>query len=450
MTDPNPVISAIRGRFLDIAQVCNQSSSIEENIRHHEDGLLLIKDGLVEFYGDWESGQKFIPAQCAVRHYEDKLIVPGFVDSHIHFPQADIVGAYGEQLLQWLENHAFPAEEKFCDADHASEMAGFFLDQLLRNGTTTASVFCTVHPQSVEALFEAAGEINMRIIAGKVMMDRNAPEGLLDTPQTSYSESKTLIEKFHKKGRLLYAVTPRFAPTSTGEQLAMAGKLKQEYPDVYVQTHLSENLEEIEWVKKLFPDQENYLDVYHHYGLTGSRSIFAHCVHLEEQEWDRLHETKSIISFCPTSNLFLGSGLFDMEKAREKKARVSLATDIGGGTSFSMLQTLSEAYKVMQLQKQRFTPWDAFYSATLGGARALSLDHLIGNFDQGKEADFIVLDPKASVLQAQQYKKIEKLADLLFSLFVLGDERSISSTYVDGCLVHERFENNETFRRFNE
>ncbi|MBU8871427.1 MAG: guanine deaminase [Gemmatimonadales bacterium] len=448
MTDTHHALVAIRGRFLDVAAVCDNASLIEENIRHHEDGLLLIKEGRIEWFGDWNKGQEIIPANCLLHHHHrDKLIVPGFVDTHLHFPQAEIVGSYGEQLLQWLENHAFPAEKQFHDAAHATEMADFFIDQLLRNGTTTASVFCSVHPRSVVALFEAAEQINMRVIAGKVMMDRNAPQELLDSPKSSYCESKALIEKYHKRGRLLYAITPRFAPTSTPEQLEMAGKLKQEFPDAYIQTHLSENLEEIEWVKKLFPEQDNYFDVYHHHGLTGPRSIFAHCVHLEAQEWDRLHETDSAISFCPTSNLFLGSGLFDMQKAREKKIRIGMATDIGGGTTYSMLQTLSEAYKVMQLQGQRFTPWDAFYLATLGGARALSLDHLIGNFDTGKEADFVVLDPQATPLQTRQFKRAENSADLLFSLIVLGDERSISHTYVDGCLVHERPVKEKTFRR---
>ena len=353
-------------------------------------------------------------------------------------PFVFILGGYGEQLLQWLENHAFPAEKQFHDAGHAEEVAGFFLDQLLRHGTTTASVFCSVHPQSVVALFEVAEKINMRIIAGKVMMDRNAPSELLDSPESSYRDSKALIETYHKRGRLLYGITPRFAPTSTPEQLAMAGKLRQEFPDTYLQTHLAENPAEIEWVRKLFPAQQDYLDVYHHHGLTGPRSIFGHCVHLEAQEWDRLHETDSVIAFCPTSNLFLGSGLFNMQQARDKKIRVGMATDIGAGTSYGILQTLSEAYKVMQLQGQRFSPWDALYSATLGGAKALSLDHLIGNFDLGKEADFVVLDPQATALQTRQFKQAKTPADLLFSLIVLGDERSISHTYVDGRLVHER------------
>lgn len=447
MTQTQDDLKAIRGRFLDVETLCDQISCSEDNIRQFEDGLLLIKKGRIEWFGDWKAGCDQIPEGCPIDHHHHKLIVPGFVDTHLHFPQADIVGAYGEQLLQWLENHAFPAEMKFKDADHATEMAGFFVDQLLRNGTTCAATFCSVHPQSVEALFETAGQINMRLIAGKVMMDRNAPQDLLDTAQTSYDQSKALIEKYHKQGRLLYAITPRFAPTSTAKQLDMAGKLKQEFPDTYVQTHLSENLEEIKWVKELFPQQKNYFDVYHHHGLTGPLSIFGHCIHLEEHEYAQFQQTDSVMSFCPTSNLFLGSGLFDMQKALARRIRVGVATDIGGGTSYSMLQTLSEAYKVLQLQGQNFSPWDALYAATLGGAKALSLDHCIGNFDVGKEADFVVLDPQASALQAKQYQRIRNMAELFFSLIVLGDERSISHTYVDGCLVHERSPNEHTFRR---
>ncbi len=438
MTDKKLERSAIRGRFLHAKTVCDPSSCTDENIQHFEDGLLLLEQGRITFFGSWADGKDLIPQDCPLHHHQDKLIVPGFVDTHLHFPQAAIVGGYGEQLLQWLERHAFPAEKEFHDADHAADMASFFLKQLLRNGTTTASAFCSVHAISASALFEAAEHTNMRLIAGKVMMDRNAPAELLDTPQTSYDQSKALIETFHNRGRLHYAITPRFAPTSTAEQLAVAGALKQEFPDVYMQTHLSENLAEIQWVKELFPQRENYLDVYHHHGLTGPRSIFGHSIHLENQEYDRFQETDSVMAFCPTSNLFLGSGLFDMKKARDHKIRVGLATDIGGGTSYSMLRTLAEAYKVLQLQGQNLSPWDALYAATLGGARALSMDHLIGNFDVGKEADFVVLDPQATTLQAKQYKRVDSLADLFFSLVILGDERSISHTYVAGRLVHEQ------------
>ncbi|MCP4292210.1 MAG: guanine deaminase [bacterium] len=437
----NPSIhqtTAIRGRFLDVSAVTNNLDQIENNVRYQEDGLLIISDGCIKFFGDWQTGQEEIPNHCTILHYKDKLIVPGFVDTHIHFPQAEIAGSYGEQLLQWLEKHAFPAEKQFGHSGYAAETADFFINQLLSNGTTTAAAFGSVHPESVSALFEAAQEIDLRLIAGKVMMDRNAPAELLDCASSSYEESKKLIEKYHGTGRLSYAISPRFAPTSTADQLDAAGQLKKEFPDVYVQTHLSENHEEIQWVKKLFPQRENYFDVYQHHGLTGPLSIFGHCVHLEELEWQKIQETDSVISFCPTSNLFLGSGLFDMKKANDHKIRVGLATDIGGGTSYSMLKTLAEAYKVLQLQGQNFSPWQALYTVTLGGARALSLDHLIGNFDPGKEADFVVLDPCATKLQARQYERAENPADLFFSLVTLGDDRSVSHTYINGSLVYER------------
>ncbi|AGF77879.1 guanine deaminase [Desulfocapsa sulfexigens DSM 10523] len=438
MVKESQTTAAIRGQFLDFADVADCPSELADTVRHLKDGLLLLRNGHIEWFGDWEEGRDKIAENCPVHQYPDKLIVPGFIDAHIHYPQAEIVGAHGEQLLEWLENYAFPAERKYQDKAYAAKMADFFIDQLLRNGTTTAMVFCTVHPESVEALFTAAEKQNMRIIAGKIMMDRNAPQYLLDTPESSYDASRKLIEKWHKRGRLLYAITPRFAPTSSPEQLEMAGRLKKEFPDTYMQTHLSENADEIKWVRTLFPERSGYLDVYHHYGLTGTRCVFAHCVYLEDQEWDSLLDTDSAIAFCPTSNLFLGSGLFDLNRAREKQVNVAIATDIGGGTSFSMLKTLSEAYKVMQLQKQKFSAYEAFYSATLGGARALSLDHLIGNFSVGKEADFVVLDPAATVLQAKRLETSKNIADLLFNLIILGDDRSIFHTYVNGCLVHKR------------
>ncbi len=441
MTETSNSIAAIRGQFLDFTDVIDSPSELEKMLRHFEDGLLLLRNGHIEWFGAWEEGKSKIPENCSIQHYPDKLIVPGFVDTHIHYPQAEIVGAYGEQLLEWLDNYAFPAEKQYKDKEYAAKMADFFIDQLLRNGTTTAMVFCTVHPESVEALFSAAEKRSMRIIAGKVMMDRNAPDYLLDTPESSYNESKKLIEKWHKRGRLLYAITPRFAPTSTVEQLEMAGKLKSEFPDTYVQTHLSENHDEVEWVKELFPEQENYLDVYHHHGLTGSRSIFAHCIHLEEKEWDCLHKTDSAIAFCPTSNLFLGSGLFKLDHAWDKRVKVGMATDIGGGTSFNMLQTSGEAYKVMQLQKQKFSAYEAFYLATLGGAKTLSLDHLIGNFNIGKEADFVVLDPVATTLQEKRLEKSKNVADSLFSLIILGDDRSIFHTWVNAERVYKREKN---------
>ncbi len=438
MRDEEQSIMAVRGRFLDFSRPAATAAEMKECARFLEDGLMLVKDGHIEWFGDWTGGQGQLPADVPVHDHRSGLIVPGFIDSHIHFPQAEIIGAYGEQLLEWLNNYAFPAEMQYQDPAYAGKMADFFINELLKNGTTTAAVFCTVHPESVDALFTAAADINMRIIAGKVMMDRHAPPELLDTPESSYRESRALIEKYHGRGRLHYAVTPRFAPTSTAEQLKVAGQLLQEYPDLYLQTHLSENEAEIKWVQELFPDQKNYLDVYKQFGLTGPRSLFAHCVHLEEAEWEELRGSASVIAFCPTSNLFLGSGLFDMGRARDMKVKVAMASDVGGGTSFSMLATLAEAYKILQLQGQSFSAYEALYSATRGGAEALSLDHLIGSFGVGKEADFVVLDPEATAIQAKRLEKSQGVDDMLFSLIILGDDRSISHTYVDGRLVHQR------------
>lgn len=432
----------IRGRFLDIQSLVNQADQIAEYVRYLEDGVMLIEQGKIVAFDHWANLKDHLPAHVEITHYHEQLIIPGMIDTHIHYPQTEMVGAYGEQLLSWLNTYTFPTELQFKDAAYAKEIAEFFLDELLKNGTTTALVFCTVHPESVDALFEAAQVRQMRVVAGKVLMDRHAPDGLCDTAERAYNESKALIEKWHGKGRALYAITPRFAPTSTPEQLARAGQLKQEFPDVYVHTHLSENKDEIAWVKDLFPEQTGYLDVYQHYGLTGKRSVFAHCVHLEEHEWDCMHQTDSAIAFCPTSNLFLGSGLFPLKKTWDKQVKVGLGTDIGAGTSFSLLQTVNEAYKVQQLQSDKLSAYESFYHATLGGAKALDLDDKLGNFALGKEADFVVLDLKATALQALRQSRAKSLEDALFALFTMGDDRNVESTYVYGQKVYQKAASN--------
>ncbi len=424
--------TVVRGRFLDIQNLVTQATDIAEQVRYIEDGVLISEAGKIQWFGAWQDAAAHLPEDVEIQHYPEKLIVPGFIDTHIHFPQTEMVGAYGEQLLEWLNTYTFPTEMQFQSPEYAAKIAEFFVQELLKNGTTTALVFCTVHPESVDALFEAAQRHQMRLIAGKVMMDRHAPEALCDTPEHAYTDSKALIEKWHGQGRALYAITPRFAPTSTPEQLQLAGQLKAEYPDVYVHTHLSENKNEIAWVKELFPAQQGYLDVYHHYGLTGSRSVFAHCVHLEDSEWDCMHATDSAIAFCPTSNLFLGSGLFPLKKTWEKQVKVGLGTDIGAGTSFNQLQTLNEAYKVQQLQGNKLSAFESLYHATLGGAKALSLEQQLGNFDIGKEADFIVLDLQATALQALRQQHAKGIEDALFALMTMGDDRNIHATYVYG------------------
>ncbi|QLH62538.1 guanine deaminase [Serratia symbiotica] len=429
--------TAIRGDFFDIAACVDHPQQIAEQLRHIPDGLMLLNEGRIVWHGSWRQGKTLLPPGFAVTDYRGKLIVPGFIDMHIHYPQTEMIAAYGEQLLEWLDNYTFPTESRFSCQQHASKISAFFLQQLLSNGTTTALVFGTVHPQSVDVLFTQAAALNMRLIAGKVMMDRHAPPELLETPEQSYRQTRTLIERWHGKQRLSYAITPRFAPTSTPELLAQVQRLLKEFPDVYLQTHLSEDLEEVNWVKALFPDSRDYLDVYHSYGLTGSKSVFAHCLHLEEQEWDCLSQTQSAIAFCPTSNLFLGSGLFNLQKAWQKQVKLGIGTDVGAGTTFNMLQTLGAAYKVSQLQRYRLSAGEAFYHATLGGAHALSLDDKIGNFNVGKEADFVVLNQAVSPLQKLRCDNSNSLADQLFMLMILGDDRNIYRTYVDGRVVYQ-------------
>ncbi len=411
---------------------------IDASFEYFEDGLLVIEEGHVIAVGDASKLLATLPAGTEVIEHQHSLLCPGFVDTHIHYPQTGMIASYGEQLLDWLENYTFPTEQHFKDKVHAAGVAEVFLNELLRNGTTTALVFGTVHPESVDALFEAAEARDLRMIAGKVMMDRNAPEYLTDTPESSYHDSKALIERWHGKGRLHYAVTPRFAPTSTGEQLAVAGQLLQEHPGVYLHTHLSENNNEIEWVKQLFPERSGYLDVYDHHKLLGERSVFAHGVHLCDSECERLAETDSALAFCPTSNLFLGSGLFDLPKMESYQIKVGLGTDVGAGTSFSILQTLNEAYKVMQLQGHKLNPFKSLYLATLGGARALKLDQSIGSFSPGKEADFVVLDYNATPLIRFRMQQAKSLQERLFVLMTLGDDRAIRQTFAMGESVHRK------------
>jgi guanine deaminase len=408
----------------------------EASYEYLEDGVLVVEDGKIVQLGDAATLLPTLAATVEVREFPNALITPGFIDTHIHLPQMGVIGSYGAQLLDWLETYTFPNEAKFADPQHAREQAQLFLQELLRNGTTTALVFGTVHPQSVDAFFEEAQKLNLRMIAGKVLMDRNAPEYLTDTADSGYADSKALIERWHGKGRLHYAVTPRFAPTSTPEQLTRAGQLLKEYPDLYLHTHLSENQQEIAWVKELFPERSGYLDVYDHHGLIGPRAVFAHGVHLCDEECQRLGETGSAVAFCPTSNLFLGSGLFDLDQAERHGVRVGLGTDVGGGTSFSQLQTLNEAYKVLQLQGQKLDPFKALYLATLGGARALYLDDKIGNLQPGKDADFVVLDYQATPLIRQRLSQATTLREKLFALMILGDDRAVRETFAAGQSVH--------------
>ncbi len=436
----NQTIKGFRANFLDaIADPFYAPEA--ECIRYFPDGLLIVENGKVKVLGDYEDLHPQY-ADIPITHYRDRLIVAGFIDTHIHFPQTEMIASYGEQLLEWLSTYTFPTERKFADRDYSLEIAALFLDELLRNGTTTALVFTSVFPQSTDAFFEEAHRRNLRMIAGKVMMDRNAPDFLRDTAASSYLETKQLIEKWHKRDRLLYAVTPRFAITSTSEQLTNAGKLLAEFPDVYLHTHLSENVKEVQTVAEFFPESEGYLDVYDRAGLVGSKSVFAHGVQLTDREFARLSEAKSAIAFCPTSNLFLGSGLFKLEKAKssETPVKVGLGTDVGAGISFSILRTASAAYQVAQLRSQKLSAFQALFLATLGGAIALSLDDKLGNFEIGKEADFVVLNLRSTPIMALRNKSsdqaiaptLAEISDQLFATIIMGDDRAIEATYIMG------------------
>ena len=404
---------------------------------YHDDGLLLVEDGRVLACGAFEDLAPRLGG-APVEAFPGRLITPGFVDLHIHFPQTDIIAAYGAQLLEWLDRHVFPAEAAFADPGFAAEAARFFVSELLRNGTTTAMVFGSVHKQAVEALFAEALARDMRLIAGKALMDRNAPAALRDTVEDGQRETLALIDAWSGRGRLGYAVTPRFAITSSDAQLAMAGEILAQRSGVWMQTHLAENAAEIAGVAALFPKASDYLNVYERFGLVGSRSVFAHCIHLDDGAFARLGAAGAAAAFCPTSNLFLGSGLFDLARAQAHGVKVGIGTDVGAGTSFSVLHTLGEAYKVGQLRGQALDPFQAFYLATLGGARALGLGDVIGNLEPGKEADFLVLDPAATPLLARRMAHCHGLADRLFALSVLGDDRVVEHAFLAGVLRHSR------------
>ncbi|MGI9316722.1 MAG: guanine deaminase [bacterium] len=423
-------LTAHRGEILHF--LGDPAADGEQAVEHFEDGVLLIEDGFVSGLAPADGIMPNLPAAVEIFNHAEGILIPGLIDTHIHFPQCEIIAAYGTQLLDWLETHTFPAEKKFSEPAYAESIANFFLDELIRNGTTSALVFGSVHPQSVDAFFCAAERRNLRMICGKVMMDRNAPQFLTDTPASSYDDSKVLINKWHNKKRLGYAVTPRFAPTSSPQQLEMAAKLIQEHPDVHLHTHLSENTDECKWVKQLYPESQNYLDVYDRFDLLGKRSVFAHGIHLSDNEWRRLHQTDSAVAHCPMSNLFIGSGLFNYQCALEHDVKVGLGTDVGGGDNFSILRTINEAYKVQQLNGYNLSPLQSLYLATLGGAKALDLDHYVGNFRIGKEADFVVLDCKATPLIEFRMKHCRDFIEKIFALEMLGDDRVIRETWIMG------------------
>lgn len=420
--------------------VADPLQGLETSYCYEADGGLLVDEyGKVAGSGTYASLAAAYP-DVPVVDYSGSLIMPGLIDTHLHYVQTEIIGMYGKQLLDWLNLYTFPAEEAFASRDHARSIARLFLQELLRNGTTCCMAYSSVHALSAEALFDEASRLNMAVFTGKTLMDRNAPEKLLDTVSRAEAESRRLIETWHGKGRNRYVVTPRFAITSTPDELRMAGQLLRDYPGVYMQTHLSENRKELETVSALFPDEADYLAVYERYGLLTDRSVFGHCVHLTPREYRRLHETGAVVAHCPTSNAFLGSGCYPMEEANRWGLQTTLATDVGAGTSFSMFRTLDAAYKIQQLQGYVMSPFEAFYKATLGSARALQVDQEIGTFLPGRTADFIVLDYSSTGLQELRKRRLEKtgqwtLENRLFGLQTLADDRAVRFVYLAGKQV---------------
>jgi len=399
---------------------------------YFEDGLLVVINGLVREVGDakdlLEKWEGIIPLQDE----RGKLLMPGFIDGHVHAVQNGVIASYGTQLLDWLKNFTFPFEAQFQNAEFSKKSIEIFFQELIKNGTTTAAIYSSVHKESIEAIMDKGAQLNMRIIAGKTNMDRNAPQELLEDSTSTLETSKQLIEKYHKHKRISYALTPRFAITSTNEQLQDLGKLKDRYPNIHVQTHISENTAEIESVKELFPERKDYLDVYEHFGLIGKNSLLGHGIHFSQSEWERVKASNASLIHCPTSNLFLGSGLFDLKKCLDMDIPVALGSDVGGGTSFSMLKTAAAAYQVAALKGFKPNAFKMFYLLTLGGASALGLDHKIGNFQKGKEADFVIINLQEQDVLAQRISESKNLEESLFALMMLGDDRNIDDVYFMG------------------
>ncbi|GHC63870.1 guanine deaminase [Limoniibacter endophyticus] len=422
--------TVIRGRLLAFHRRPEHAQDHDAYV-YEENGAIRIRDGRVMSTGSFEALGP-LPDGILVQDHRPYLLMPGFIDCHAHFPQVQIIGSFGAELLDWLNEYTFPAELAYGDPVHARTMAAAFLDSLIRNGTTSVAAFCSVHPQSVQAFFEAAHTRNMATVAGKVMMDRNAPAGLLDTAQRGYDETLALIEDWHGRGRQSVAITPRFAITSTPAQLEAASALKELYPECPVQTHLSENLDEIRLAANLYPQDEDYLGVYQRYGLLGERTLLGHSIHLSPREIATLVESRSVAVFCPTSNLFLGSGLFDYKRNQARNMRIATATDIGGGTSYSMLKTMDEAYKIVALQGPKLSPLESFWQITRGNAEALSLDSELGTLETGTYADIVVLNASATPEMALRMQRAQTLSEELFVLQTMGDDRAVAEVYLAG------------------
>jgi guanine deaminase len=423
----------LRGRTLTFLR-WPDSADDHTSYCYEEDGGLLIRDGRIIASGPYTEIARQAGEGVKSIDHRPHLLLPGFIDAHAHFPQMQVIASYGAELLDWLNKYTFPEETKFNNTQHGRRIARLFLDEMVRHGTTTVAAYCSVHKGSAEAFFAEAHDRNMLTIAGKVMMDRNAPEGLRDTPQSGYDDTKALIKAWHGKGRQHYAITPRFAITSTPEQMEMAGALMREHPDLHMQTHLSENHAEIAFTQELYPWSRDYTDVYEHYGLLGPKALIGHCIHLSEREADALAASRSVAVFCPTSNLFLGSGLFDYQRyrRREKPVRIAAATDVGGGTNYSMLRTMDEGYKVIALNGEKLNPLASFWQITRGNAEALSIAGKVGTLEAGTDADIVVLDSRATPAMRLRMETVETLTEELFLLQTLGDDRAVAEVYVAG------------------
>jgi guanine deaminase len=402
---------------------------------HRPDGLVVIEAGRIVAVDDATALETHRAPGTVVDDHGDRLILPGFIDTHIHFPQTQVIASWGAQLLEWLERYTFPAEMKYADRTHAEAGARFFLDELLRNGTTTAVVYGSVHASAIDAFFEESERRGTLMLAGKTMMDRNAPAGLTDTAASARADTEALIRTWHRRGRQRVVITPRFAITSTPDQLAVAGGLLADHPDCLLQTHMSENRAEIETVARLFPESAGYLDVYDRFGMLSPRTLLGHCIHLKPDEVARMSESGCVAVFCPTSNLFIGSGLFDHDglERGDHPVRIALATDVGGGTSYSMLETAAEAYKVMQLRGQKLSALQAFDQLTRANAEAIGEAASIGRIEPGLDADLVVLDARATPAMAHRMDAVAgDLEEELFVLMTLGDDRAVAATYVAG------------------
>src|SRR4051812_10701810 len=415
----------------------------DQSAVYEADGLLVVGPDaqgreVVRAVGDYRALAPNFPG-VAIEHLPGRIIAPGFIDLHIHFPQTDVIGSPAAGLLPWLENYTFPHESRFADEAHANELATFFLDELLRHGVTTALAFATSHPSSVNALMTEAQKRGVRMIAGKVLQDRHSPDGVGDETEKSLADTEALIKRWHGVDRLGYAITPRFAPSCSEAQLRGAGELAAKYPDVWIQSHVAENLDEIKWALELFPSSRSYLSIYDDFGLMRERAIYAHCIHFDDEDRALMRSTGAAAAVSPTSNLFLGSGFFDYEGAQRVGFRYGLASDVGGGTSFSPFHTMLAAYYVAREGQTKpgisLSPQHLWWQHTAGAAAALGLDGATGNLAPGCEADFIVIDPKATPLLARKTALAASLDELLFSLIVLGDDRVIERAYVGGALA---------------